>query len=62
MKQGDKVVCNDVLGFDMSHLMLGKVYEVSWTDGVNVKLAGVQYTTKTWRFSVARGFVMKGQV
>lgn len=49
---GDKVICKDVSGFDMSHLELDKVYEVQRVVGVDISLVGVEYTTKVWRFEL----------
>lgn len=49
-KTGDTVVCKDVTGPSMGHLDMGMSYEVEWCDGTNIKLVGVTYSTKVWRF------------
>lgn len=49
-KTGDRVICVDVSGYDMSHLTLNKVYTVEWVDWPNIRLEGVEFTTKCWRF------------
>lgn len=51
-KTGDKVVCKDVSGFDMSHLTLDSVYEVRCCEGPNIWLIGVAGSTKVWRFEL----------
>jgi hypothetical protein len=55
IKQDDIVRCIDVSGYDMSHLTLDGIYTVEWTDGTNIKLVGVEYSTKVWRFGVVNG-------
>jgi hypothetical protein len=50
IKAGDKVICTDVTGYNMSHLTLGASYEVEEVSGADVKLVGVEYWSKVWRF------------
>lgn len=50
IKENDLVICKDVSGFDMSHLKEGKMYEVELVSGADIRLKGVEYSTKVWRF------------
>lgn len=53
LKPNDRVICVDASGPYMDHLEKGKEYIVERIDGVNLKLVGVEYTTKVWRFVFA---------
>lgn len=52
IKAGDYVLCKDASGPSMWHLEQGRVYQVESVEGVNIKLKGVAYTTKLWRFQL----------
>jgi hypothetical protein len=47
---GDTVVCYDTTGFDMGHLIQGQRYVVEKVTGANIRLVGVAFSTKVWRF------------
>lgn len=52
MDIGDTVVCVDASGPYMGHLTQGNKYIVEWVRQADIKLVGVDYTTKVWRFKL----------
>ena len=49
-KPGEKVICEDVSGPFMWHLTEGKTYTIEWVRGADIKLVGVDDSSKLWRF------------